>query len=79
MKTEFVLRIDIANDATQGDYNLADMLTNVARTLKCLGIEDNRAYNVRDYNGNVVGRFGRYSTEDADDYDAFAEVQPFQK
>lgn len=64
MKTEFVLRITIANDATLGDANLADIVKEVAEKIAFVGIEDNRHFNVRDLNGNVVGRFGRYVSEE---------------
>jgi len=74
MKTEFVLRIEIANDATLGDANLADIVTKVAESIAHLGLTDNRAYIVRDVNGAKVGTVGRYSSEDADD--DFAPSRP---
>lgn len=64
MKTEFVLRFDIGNETTLGDANVSDILNNIALDVERSGIEDNRAYRVRDLNGNVVGRYGRYTTED---------------
>jgi hypothetical protein len=64
MKTEFVLRFTVASDATLGDANAADILRKAAEYVAWSGVEDNRAYNVRDLNGNVVGRMGRYTTED---------------
>ena len=64
MKTEFVLRFDIGNETTLGDANVSDILKRVVEDVAFLGIEDNRAYRVRDLNGNVVGRYGRYTTED---------------
>ena len=64
MKTEFVLRFDIGNETTLGDANVSDILNNIALDVERSGIEDNRAYRVRDLNGNVVGRYGRYTTEE---------------
>ncbi len=66
MKTEFVLRIDIANDATLGDANLSDIVKSVADSIAFIGIPANNVhYAVRDINGNRVGRYGRYvSVED---------------
>jgi hypothetical protein len=63
MKTEFVLRIDIANDATLGDANLADILKKVAEEIAWVGIQDNRRFQIRDVYGNVVGHYGRFSSE----------------
>lgn len=60
MKTEFVLRINIGNEATLGDANLADMVAEVSRSINLLGMTDNRSYIVRDSNGNSVGTVGRY-------------------
>ena len=59
---EFVLRITIENDATEGDYNLGELIGEVAKKVATYGVVNNRHYNVRDTNGNTVGRFGRYST-----------------
>jgi len=67
MKTEFVLRFDIGNETTLGDANVSDILNNIALDIERSGIEDNRAYRVRDLNGNVVGRYGRYTTETTED------------
>ena len=60
MKTEFVLRIDIGNDATLGDANIADMLNLAAKYIAYIGITDNADHAVRDFNGNIVGTYGRY-------------------
>ena len=62
-ETEFVLKIEIANDATLGDANLADIVRKVADSIASVGITDNRQYAVRDENGNSVGYFGRFATE----------------
>lgn len=67
MKTEFVLRINIGTDATLGDANLADILKKVSDSVGFVGITNNCHYAVRDLNGNPVGRYGRYVTEEDDD------------
>lgn len=77
MKTEFVLRIDIANAATQGDANVADILRSVAEKVAFLGINDNTHYNVKDANGNEVGRYGRYSEPEPDDEEEYADLLAF--
>jgi hypothetical protein len=64
MKTEFVLHIDIANDATLGDANLSDILKKVAEEIAWVGIQDNRRFQIRDVYGNVVGHYGRYSSDE---------------
>lgn len=64
MKTEFVLRIEIGNEATLGDANLSDIVRKVAESIAFVGITNNIHYSVRDLNGNPVGRFGRYVTEE---------------
>lgn len=64
---EFVLRIEIGNEATLGDANLADIVERIAKDIAWKGIEDNRHFVVRDVNGNTVGRYGRYSKVQNDD------------
>ena len=64
MKTEFVLRFDIGNETTLGDANVAEILHSIANYIEGIGITDNRDYKVGDANGNTVGRYGRYTTED---------------
>lgn len=64
MKKEFMLRFDIANDATLGDANVADILRAVAERIAYVGITDNADHPVRDFNGNIIGCYGRYDTEE---------------
>jgi len=65
--TEFILHITVASDATLGDANIADLLKKTADTIAFVGIPDNTHMNLRDLNGNVVGRFGRYTWEKDDE------------
>ena len=60
---KFVLEIQIGNEATLGDANLADILAGVAKDVAWKGVEDNRCYYARDLNGKIVGHYGRYSGE----------------
>jgi hypothetical protein len=64
VKTEFILRFDIGNDATLGDAMNAVILHKAADDIAFTGITDNRRYNLRDFYGNVIGHYGRYTTEE---------------
>lgn len=65
MKTEFVLHIDIGPEATLGDANLADIVKKIGEGISFVGLTDNRRYVARDLNGNAVGHFGRYTSEES--------------
>ena len=66
MKTEFVLRITVANVATLDHEDIADILKKAAKNIAFVGFQDNTHMNLRDLNGNVVGRYGRYTSEQED-------------
>ena len=65
-KTEFVLTINIGNVATLDHADIADILKKAAKNIAFVGFQDNTHMNLRDLNGNVVGRYGRYTSEQED-------------
>ena len=67
MTTEFVLRIVVGNEGTLGDAAISDLVRTIADKVGQVGMHDNNSYCVRDQNGNLVGTYGRYNTEDAEE------------
>jgi len=63
---KFILEIDLGNEAMQTPYDVAKALERAAYTLKIdgyftgrfPGTKDGSARNIRDINGNVVGKYG---------------------
>ena len=54
---KFMLEIELGNDAMRDDADIAEALARVAKRVETIGTEYNRAFVIRDTNGNTVGRW----------------------
>lgn len=52
---QFILKIDLGNDAMQTDEDIAIVLNNVAYAINTYGLKKDQIYKILDVSGNTVG------------------------